>query len=304
MGTPEPEPVDEDGFHKKIVLGQAFLMASAILLLVMLAFVVIKAVRKRQRPKYSLLWLLAMTVAAGGCVLSGLHWRESAKEFEAAKIEYAAAKARFEAAGNDEKPAHSVTLTMPFYMGKFAVTQEQYQQVTGQNPSEFKGVGKPVESVSWLDSQEFCKKCSEQTNRTVRLSTEAEWEYSCRAGTTTTYHSGDAETDLARVAWYAANSMRKTHPVGLKKANAFGLYDMHGNVWQWCEDWYGEDYYVKFEAENPQGPAQGTFRVLRGGSWYGLPMRCRSAFRLWLNTDYRNYFVGFRVVVEPVFGTP
>ena len=131
-----------------------------------------------------------------------------------------------------EHPAHPVTLTQPFYMGKYVVTQEQYQAVTGATPSTFKGNDNPVEQVSWDDAEAFCKKLSEQTKQAVRLPTEAEWEFACRAGTKTTYYSGDTDKDLDRVAWNDANSKNTTHPVGQKEANTFGLYDMHGNVWQ------------------------------------------------------------------------
>ena len=304
MGTPEPTPVDEVEFQNKIITGQALLAVFAGSLLVMLAFVVIRAVRKKRRPQLSLGRLLLVTVAAGGCVLSGMHWHHSVQMLEKANTEYAGAKARYNAANKNEKPAHPVTLTKPFYMGKFSVTQEQYQSVMGSNPSQFKGNLNPVEMVSWDDAQAFCKKLSEQTTEMVRLPTEAEWEYSCRAGTRTTYHSGDSEADLARVAWYGTNSNNKTHPVGQKEANAFELYDMHGNVWQWCQDFYGEDYYGKSEAENPQGPSQGAWRLLRGGSRRGYPMCCRSAYRFGDLPDRRSFVIGFRVVVVPSFKTP
>ena len=214
MGTPEPAPVDEEGFHKKIVTGQALLAASAAALLVMLTVVIIRAVRNKRRPQLSLGLLLLVTVAAGGCVLSGLHWWHSVQTLEKANAEYAVAQARYNAASPDEKPAHPVTLTQPFYMGKFAVTQVHYQAVTGQNPSLFKDRDNPVEMVSWDDAQAFCKKLTEQTKQAVRLPTEAEWEFACRAGTRTTYHSGDTEADLAHVAWYSANSGGTMHPVG------------------------------------------------------------------------------------------
>ena len=133
----------------------------------------------------------------------------------------------------------------------------------------------------------------------MRLPTEAEWEHACRAGTRTAYYSGDTEADLGRAAWYEGNSKETTHPVGQKEPNRFGLYDMHGNVWQWCQDWYAEDYYAKSKAEDPEGPAQGAFRVLRGGSWYFDPWVCRSASRLRYGPDIRVYYFGFgfRVVV-------
>jgi len=308
MGTPEPTPVDEDGFHKKIVTGQVLLAVSSGLLLVLLALVVIKAIRKRQRPKYSLLRLLAITVVAGGCVLSGLHWRKSERDLDRARSEYAAAQKRFriaddyDGAFHNEKPAHYVSLTTPIYMGKCTVTQDQYQAILGTNPSYFKGHDKPVETVSWDDAQAFCKKLTAQTKLSVRLPTEAEWEFACRAGTTTTYHSGDLVADLAQVAWCSMNSMGATHPVGQKAPNAFGLYDMQGNVFQWCQDFYKE--YEKSDAENPQGPLNGAWHVIRGGSWDVPPYFCRSALRFWQATGYHIENVGFRVVTEPASVTP
>ena len=296
MGTPEPAAVDEDGFRKKIITGQALLAASATALLVMLAVVIAQAVRKKRRLQLSLGLLLLVTAAAGGAVLSGVHWRQSARGLEQAKLDFIAAKARFDSAKKPEKPAHEVTLTQPCYVGKFVVTQEQYQAVVGTNPSNFKGKDNPVEQVSWDDAQAFCAKLAEQTKQTVQLPTEAEWEFACRAGTNTAHYSGDTDNDLDRVAWYEANSKNTTHPVGQKEPNAFGLYDMLGNVWQWCADWYGKDYYGKSEAENPQGPAQGAYCVLRGGSWDDDPRDCRSAYRIGRGPDDR-YFFGFRVAV-------
>ena len=304
MGTPEPPPVDEDGFHKKIVTGQTLLAVSGGLLLVLLGVVVIRAIRKKRRPQLSLGLLLIVTVAAGGAVLSGVHWRQSACGLEQARLDFIAAKARYDTAYPSEKPAHSVTLTKPFYMGKLAVTQAQWQQVMGADPSNFKGRDKPVETVSWDDAQAFCKKLSEQTKEMVRLPTEAEWEFACRAGTNTAYYSGDTDKDLDRVAWYDANSKNTTHSVGQKAPNAFGLYDMHGNVWQWCEDWYGEGYYRKSEAENPHGPADGAFRVLRGGSWTYGSSHCRSARRRWGAPGRRGFDVGFRIALAPVSRAP
>ena len=305
MGTPEPTPVDEVAFQNKILTGQALLAVSAVTLLVMLTVVIIRAIRQKLRPQVSLGRLLLVTVAAGGCLLSGLHWRHSVQTLATANAEYAAAQVRYNSANPAEKPAHPVTLTTPFYMGKFTVTQEQYQVFIGANPSQFKGKDIPVETVSWDDAQAFCKKLTEQTKQTIRLPTEAEWEYACRAGTTTTYHSGDSEADLARAAWYNGNSKNTTHPVGQKEPNSFGLYDMHGNVWQWCQDQWDENYYSKSPAENPQGPDQsaGAVRLLRGGSWSNDPVYCRSAYRYWYAPINRSYGLGFRVVV-PSFRTP
>ena len=296
MGTPEPTPVDEESFHKKIVIGQALLASSAGALLVMLLTVAILAIRKRQRPKFSLRRLLMITIAAGGCVLSGLHWRQAANGLQAARLEFAAAEFRYNVANVDEKPAHPVTISKPFYMGKYSVTQEQYQAVIGTNPSHFNGKDNPVEMVSWTDVQVFCKKLTEQTMQTVRLPTEEEWEYACRAGTTTAYNSGDSSDDLDRVGWYAANSKHTTHPVGQKAQNAFGLFDMHGNVWQWCEDSYDDD-------EDPSNsPAiarrlarQSIADPLRGGSWAQDSAGCRSAYPPREHSELRYNALGFRV---------
>ena len=310
MGTPEPTPVDEEGFHGKIVTGQALLATSTVALLAMLLFVVIRAVRKKRRPQLSLGLLLLVTIAAGGCVLSGVHWRQSVRALEQAKVEYAASRARYTVADKEEKPAHTVTLTQPFYMAKFLVTQEQYQQVMGANPSTFKtSKDNPVDSVSWNDAQEFCKKLTtlapNPSTTRGRLPTDAEWEFSCRAGTTTTYYSGDAEKDLGRVAWYDGNSKNTTHPVGQKAPNAFGLYDMHGNLWQWCQDWFEYDYYAKSPPENPENLAPSAAgRVLRGGNWGGGIKECRSTLRGGVIPDGRTECFGFRVVVPVAPRTP
>jgi formylglycine-generating enzyme required for sulfatase activity len=204
--------------------------------------------------------------------------------------------ARFKAGDDREKPAHEVTLTRPYYLGKFEVTQEQYQQVMGGNPSDFKGQNLPVENVSCGDAQEFCKKASERAGVVVRLPTEAEWEYTCRAGTRTNYYTGDSDADLERAAWHHWNSDGKIHPVGQKSPNPWGLYDMHGNVWEWCADQYG-DYTGRKEA-GPQDPAQGQSRVVRGGSSEELTGACRSAARTERMPNARSRFLGFRVAAE------
>jgi len=194
-----------------------------------------------------------------------------------------------------EKPQHRVNL-QEFYVGKYLVTQEQYQVVMGNNRSRFKDNSKnPLESVSWDDAQEFCQKLSEKTGKKYRLPSEAEWEYACRAGTQTRYYFGDNADLLGEYAWYRDNSASKTHPVGQKKPNNWGLYDMYGNVWEWCEDVWHENY--------KNAPTDGTawnddrfqiYRVLRGGSWYGNPRACRSAYRTYY--DSRGSYFGFRVV--------
>ena len=159
---------------------------------------------------------------------------------------------------------HEVTLTKPFFMGKYEVTQEQYESVMGKNPSRNKGVKLPVTNVSWDDCQKFIKKLNDKTTGGFRLPTEAEWEYSCWAGTTTRYSWNKMTHKDAN--YFPINSLVKdTVAVGSYKPNAFGLYDMHGNVWEWCEDWHGDKY--PFAVIDPKGPAKGEYRVLRGGSF-------------------------------------
>ena len=197
----------------------------------------------------------------------------------------------------DEGPAHKVKLSKPFYMGVFEVTQAQYTAVMGNNPSEFKGNDLPVEKVSWNDAAKFCAKMSEITKMKVTLPTEAQWEYACRAGTTTAFSFGDSDSNLGDYAWYDGNNSKRTHPVGQKKPNTWGLYDMHGNVWEWCSDWR-ENSYANAGTTDPQGPSSGEYRVLRGGSWYIIPRSCRSAFRYWFSPGGSYYDFGFRVVLS------
>ena len=303
MGTPEPEPVDEAEFHAQIALGQMFLAASAAILLVLLGVVVVRAIRRRRRPQYSLARFLAMIVAAGAGVLSGAHWFQSEWMLQKARADQTVAAIRSVDSTECEKPAHKVTITTPFYIGKYEVMQEQYQQVMGANPSQIKGRALPVETVSWDDAQDFIKKASQSTGQPLRLTTEAEWEYACRAGTKTAYYTGDEEEDLDRAGWCDKNSNSTTHPVGGKVANAWGVYDMHGNVWEWCQDWYFEAYKPE-PTVDPQGPAHGYLRVFRGGSRFNSPRDCRSACRDELLPDLRGIDGGFRVVVSVAPRTP
>jgi formylglycine-generating enzyme required for sulfatase activity len=195
-----------------------------------------------------------------------------------------------------------VALTKPFCLGVHPVTQEQYERVMGKNPSYFKGSQNPVENVSWKEAVEFCRRLSElpeekAAGRVYRLPTEAEWEYACRAGTTTDYSFGNDESDLGEYAWYDDNSGDTTHPVGRKKPNRWGLYDMHGNVWEWCEDWYVENL-PKAAVTDPTGPASGSRRVNRGGGWYYLAYSCRSASRSRSTPAGRDRNYGFRVLLS------
>jgi formylglycine-generating enzyme required for sulfatase activity len=196
-----------------------------------------------------------------------------------------------------EGPVDTVELD-GFWMGKYEVTQEQYEAVMGKNPSNFKGAKNPVEQVSWNDAADFCRKAS-QTGKGFRLPTEAEWEYACRAGSRTRFCFGDLDGSLGDYAWYDGNSGKQTHPVGEKKPNAWGLYDMHGNAWEWCGDWYA-DRYGAGSAKNPTGPSSGSSRVRRGGGWGSSARDCRGAIRGGGVPDYSHGGVGFRAVVPIV----
>ena len=208
----------------------------------------------------------------------------------------------------DEGPARKVTLTQPFYMGVCEVTQEQYETVMGSNPSRFKGTHRPVEGIWWSDAVGFCDRLSTKTGRAVRLPTEAEWEYACRAGTTSPFSFGDSYDDLPRYAKCSdaagltaappGEAPVGTSAVGSCKPNGWGLYDMHGNVFEWCSDWY-RDSYSGLAATDPEGAPGGAYRVLRGGSWFSPPWQCRSAYRHRFTADGRfNHLIGFRVVAE------
>ncbi len=187
-----------------------------------------------------------------------------------------------------EKPVHQVTIGEGFYMGRYEVTQGQWQAVMGNNPSNFKGDNLPVEQVSWNDVQEFLYKLNKRGDGfTYRLPTEAEWEYACRAGTT-----GDYAGPINLMGWYRSNSGGQTHAVGQKEPNAFGLYDMHGNVWEWCEDWYHKNYNgAPGDGSAWESGGEQKDRVLRDGSWSTYAFILRSA-----NRDYGGSHEGFRVV--------
>ncbi len=200
--------------------------------------------------------------------------------------------------GSYEGPQHKVTLTKPYYLGVYEVTQEQYEKVMGSNPSHFKGAKLPVEMVNWNEAQDFCLKLSQlDKSMTYRLPSEAEWEYAARAGTKTAYYWGDGFD--GRYAWCLQNSGGKTQEVGSRQANPWGLFDMSGNVYEWCEDWYADKYPSVGEEIDPKGAASGSSRVGRGGGWYDVPLGCRSAFRFDYSPDIRFNTLGFRVLVVP-----
>ncbi len=207
------------------------------------------------------------------------------------------------AARSSEMPQRLVQITQAFYLGKYPVTQMQWGAVMGRNRGYFKGCTRPVESVSWFDCQEFLRRLNQRTepkdDRLFRLPTEAEWEYACRAGSTTRFSFGDDVADLGYYAWHGGNSGGRTQPVGLKKPNAWGLHDMHGNVWEWCYDWFDRFHYADASTDDPTGPDTGGRRVLRGGSWScgGYPNYLRSAARYLGEPEHRRLELdGFRAV--------
>ena len=198
---------------------------------------------------------------------------------------------------DNEKPVHQVTLTNDYYIGKYEVTQALWQAVMGSNPSKFKGDNLPVETVSWNDCQEFISKLNSMTGRKFRLPTEAEWEYAARGGGRMhIVYRYSGSNNLSDVAWYDGNSSSKTHIVGAKQANELGFYDMTGNVWEWCQDWYGS--YSSSSQTNPSGPTSGVSHVFRGGGWSIDACCCRSSFRNSSPSARRNDAVGLRLALS------
>jgi formylglycine-generating enzyme required for sulfatase activity len=205
---------------------------------------------------------------------------------------------------HDEQPVHEVHIRRPFYIGKCPVTQRQWEAVMGNNPSYFRGnPDRPVENVSWWEVQTFIQRLNEtEENLSYRLPTEAEWEYAARTAPLTASCFGNARRQLHNYAWYEANAGCKTHQVKQLKPNAWGLYDVLGNVWEWTQDWYHEEYYAHSPLHDPHGPASGAYRVVRGGSWDCDAGDCRSASRNIEHPDKHTNVIGFRLVRE--FGVP
>ena len=195
-----------------------------------------------------------------------------------------------------EKPVHQVTLTNDYYMGKYEVTQALWQAVMGNNPSRFKGENLPVETVNWNECQEFISKLNSMTGRKFRLPTEAEWEYAARGGKKSRGYQYSGSNSISDVAWYDGNSGSKTHPVGTKQANELGIYDMAGNVCEWCQDWYG--FYLSSSQTNPIGATSGSIRVDRGGCWYAFARFCRSSCRSYCVPDGRFGYIGLRLALS------
>ena len=206
---------------------------------------------------------------------------------------------------SDEGPQHQVTLPQPFYMQTTEVTQAQWESVMGSNPSYFSECPTcPVEQVSWNDVQDYITQMNLRGEGAYSLPTEAQWEYAARAGSTTAFYNGgitetgcDYDQNLNAIGWYCYNSDDEIHPVAQKSPNAWGLYDMSGNVWEWCSDWYASDYYSNSPMDDPQGPSTGSYRVARGGSWDNIVRYCRAAVRYYFWPDYRYGSIGFRLVL-------
>ena len=196
----------------------------------------------------------------------------------------------------DEDPTHQVKLTDDFYIGKYEVTQALWKAVMGNNPSGFKGDNLPVETVSWNECQEFISKLNSITGKTFRLPTEAEWEYAARGGNKSRGYQYSGSNILSDVAWYIDNSENMTHPVGSKQANELGIYDMSGNVFEWCQDRYGS--YSSSSQTNPTGATSGSRRVNRGGSWVNNAWNCRLSYRFNDSQGYRDDYIGFRLVLS------
>ena len=244
-------------------------------------------IAQRRKFSFSLRGLLVMTLACGLAVGGFARWRLAVKE------EYVCGERNNEYFRSHpyETRACSILISWPFYMGKYPVTQEQYEAVVGRNAGWFKGDQNPVERVTWFNAQDYCRKTREllkangQHEPALELPTEEQWEYACRAGTQTLFYSGDTDADLNRVAWYYGNSGKTTHPVGQKEPNAFGLYDMHGNVRQWCADYF--DKSMSLEE-----------RATRGGSWQDPADHCRAAYRSSNGAAVHEKNVGLRLAME------
>jgi formylglycine-generating enzyme required for sulfatase activity len=223
---------------------------------------------------------------------------EAVKRFGGKEIHYAS-----------EHPRHKVTITKPFYMGVYEVTQSQWAAVMDSKPYDGKMLTKigpdyPASWVNWNEATEFCSKLSRKIGRKVALPTEAQWEYACRAGADTAFCYGDGPHKIGDYGWWRGNMIDNdkgksyARKGGLKKPNAWGLYDMHGNVWEWCRDYYAKDFYTKPKQVDPENTTEAKTRAVRGGSWYNDPIHCRSAARnSWTGPTYRHYNYGFRVVI-------
>ncbi len=207
----------------------------------------------------------------------------------------------------NEHPQHEVTLTQGFWIGKYEVTQSQWESIMGANPSKFVASDRPVDSVLWAPCQEFLRRLNDSTGQDFRLPTEAEWEYACRAGSAAEFCFGDSPGGLPSYGWHAANGAGQTHPVGALEPNAWGIYDMHGNVGEWCQDFADDRYYDYTPAVDPVGPDYSLNRVWRGESWGDAASNCRSTYTMAAATDFQGQYTprfGLRLCKGPLTGEP
>jgi len=296
MGVPEPVPVDYDVFHNKIVFGQILAFIASTIVLALLVASVIKARKNKTRLQYSLKRLTFVIVVSSFGILGCVYYWEKSKELQQAQREFNEQNLRYQKYDINEKPGHKVRITAPFYLGKFEVAQAQFESVMSNNPSPIRSATNPVEGVTWFEAVQFCTAISEFNGcYGARLPTEAEWEFAARAGTNTLYCSGNSKTDLSSVAWFGDNSGSSPHPVGEKIPNNWGLYDVHGNVWEWCSNYHCK--YTSDSVVDPKGPSQGDERVLRGGSFSDDVGMCRSTFRIGNAPNATIDAPGFRVVI-------
>ncbi len=285
MGTVDPKEPSRTDVFGKVITGCGIVC--------ILAIGVWYAIRWRASGRvssFSLRFLIGISFVVALILYGIVDWIYISDKWAKYYVEHDRAKW----ADSNERPARVCEIRKPFYMSRTEITQEQYYEITGSNPSTFIGKSLPVETVSWTEAHDYCVKVTAATKISIRLPNETEWEYSCRSGMQTNYYSGDSEADLKRVGWYCDNSNYATHPVSQKEANAFGLFDMHGNVWEWCEDWYRNDS----SGEEGIAPSN-TFRVIRGGSMNMEAKGCRSASRAGTNgPDDRHYSIGFRIITD------
>lgn len=302
METPEPLTPAATARNSQTLLALGIALAE--ILIAVLLF----EKRPPRARSFMFRWLFLFAGACGLTITGGLRWHLALEEHARHAAEFATYKALLA----NEKPAHEVTLARPFYMGKYTVTQAQYRNVMGDKPSWFSGARLPVENVFWNEAADFCAKLNDKLRAQLdestafMLPTEAQWEYSCRAGTTAAFYTGRTlSTDEANFNGRILSPFLrelgqfhgKTMPVGSFSSNAFGLCDMHGNVGQWCKDWFAPDYYRRLADEDPQGPESGDRHVWRGGSWASPAISCRSAQRGIAGRDYHTEEVGFRIVL-------
>lgn len=297
MGTSHPRRINVAGAVAQEAMWSALSIGLVGLFLALFSTAAVMAFKSRRTLQLSIVRLVFYSIVLGSALLSFMQLQTVKTSLEYSLTLRESEELRYKTGSANEKPAHKVVITKPYYLSKYLITRDQYLtvlNVEGRDPIDYSF---PIDSISWDDAKLFCERLSIRSGVNVRLPYEAEWEYACRSGTNTNYYSGDSESDLNLIAWHKGNSSSSLHPVGQKAPNPWGLYDMVGNTWQWCEDWYGEDYYASSPTIDPTGPTSGEKRVLRGGSWCFGPWACRSAVRVSSDPSTRTLSDGLRIVV-------